>query len=82
MKVNKWNSSSKDNQLLLRESPLEVAHMVRRHQVPAWRTLRTVLKLEEEDYALTATHKQTQAENAEDATNETPPENKARKALA
>jgi hypothetical protein len=41
-----------------------------------------VLKLEEEDSAKSATHKWTQAENAADATNGTPPENKARKALA
>lgn len=71
-----------DNQLLLRESPLGVAHMVKCRQAPAWRTLPTVLKLEEEDSAKSATHKWTQVENAADATNETPPENKARKALA
>lgn len=79
IKVKWWNQ---DNQLLHRGSLLEVAHMVSRHQAPAWRALRTVLKLEEEDCVLTATHKWTQVENVEDATNETPPENKARKALA
>ena len=57
--------------------------MGREYRVPRRRILRTELKLEEEDYAKTATKLQTSAGNAEDATNEQPRENKeARKALA